>query len=472
MTSGVGLFLVAVLVAANAFFVAAEFGLVTANREAIEARSRRNRTARIALTEMRRLSFMLSAAQLGITASSLMLGYIAEGAFAAVFRPVLRLFALSEGSTLGVSLTAALVVSTFLQMVVGELVPKNVAVSHPEKTALALAVPMRLYTMAFGWLIRLFDTVAGAISRLLGAEPQEELVGGYTPDEITRIIEASSEEGSLSEEKAQLLIRAVELGERRVSEIMVPRPDVVWLQADAPVDALRQVARMTGYSRFPVRGDNDDDVVGTVHIKDLLALTPAQAPTAKVGELVHDALVVPESHTLRRLLSDLRTRHRTFAVAVDEYGEVAGIVTLEDVLEALVGDIADEFDPQTPALRRLGVGRYVIPGRMRIGRVEELLGTELSEGDFETVAGFVIERLGHIPRPGEWVDHDGWRMMVIGIEGNRVSEILLERRSDSDEPATAGPPSAPTPGAWDERAVERKESRQAIPLSEGRDSLP
>lgn len=472
MTSGVGLFLVAVLVAANAFFVAAEFGLVTANREAIEARARRNRTARIALTEMRRLSFMLSAAQLGITASSLLLGYIAEGAFASIFRPVLRLFALSEASTLGVSLTAALVVSTVLQMVVGELVPKNVAVSHPEKTALALAVPMRMYTIAFGWLIRFFDSIAGAISRLLGAEPQEELVGGYTPDEITRIIEASSEEGSLSEEKAQLLIRAVELGERRVSEIMVPRPDIVWLEADAAVEALRQVARRTGYSRFPVRGDSEDDVVGTVHIKDLLALTPERATTAKVGDLTHDALVVPESHSLRRLLSDLRSRHRTFAVAVDEYGGVAGIVSLEDVLEALVGDIADEFDPQTPALRRLGVGRYVIPGRMRIGRVEELLGTEISEGDFETVAGFVIERLGHIPRPGEWVDHDGWRLMVIGVEGNRVSEILLERRPDAGEPRPTGPSPGSAMAVLDERGEDARGAREAIQLSEGRDRLP
>ncbi|MDP8960226.1 MAG: hemolysin family protein [Actinomycetota bacterium] len=447
-----GLLAVAALIAANGFFVAAEFGLVAARRAAIEeVAARGSRRARAALHEMSNLSFMLSGAQLGITISSLVLGYIAEPALARLLRPVIHLFDLAESTSLAISLVAALIISTILQMIVGELAPKNLAVARPEETALAVAVPMRLYSIAFRPAIWVFDSAAGLLSRLVGVEPREELLGGYTPDELARIIEASTDEGSLSEEKAQLLLRAVELGERRVSEIMVPRPDVVWLPADDPIGTLRDTARGTGYSRFPVRGEDDDDVVGSVHIKDLLRLPPERAESATVADITHEALVVPESHTLRRLLADLRARQRTFAVVVDEFGGTAGIVTLEDVLEALVGDIADEFDPQTPSLRRLGVGRYVIPGRMRIGRVEEVLGTELAEGDFETVAGFVIDGLGHIPRPGEWIRHDGWRFIVLGLDGNRVTEVLLERE-DEDTPASAAPGTVSPHGRQDERS--------------------
>ncbi|MDQ3932828.1 MAG: hemolysin family protein [Actinomycetota bacterium] len=447
-----GLLAVAALVVATGFFVAAEFGLVAARRAAIEERAARgSRRARAALHEMSNLSFMLSGAQLGITITTLVLGYIAEPALAHLLRPVIHLFNLSESTTLGISLAAALVISTILSMIVGELAPKNLAVARPEATALAVAVPMRVYSIAFRPAIWLFDSAAAVLSRLVGIEPREELFGGYTPDELARIIEASTEEGSLSEEKAQLLLRAVELGERRVSEIMVPRPDIVWLGADDPVDVLRHTARTTGYSRFPVRGEDDDDVVGSVHIKDLLKLSSEQAESATVADIAHEALVVPESHTLRRLLADLRARQRTFAVVVDEFGGTAGMVTLEDVLEALVGDIVDEFDPETPALRRLGVGRYVIPGRMRTGRVEEVLGTELAGGDYETVAGFVIDALGHIPRPGEWVRHDGWRFIVLGLDGNRVTEVLLERE-DEDAPPSAAPGTVTPQERQDERS--------------------
>jgi CBS domain containing-hemolysin-like protein len=422
-----GLLLVLLLVAANGFFVAAEFGLVAARRPTIEERAEAgSRRARAALHELRNISFMLSGAQFGITVTSLLLGFVAQDAFAVLLDPVIALLDLPAGTALGVSLATALAISTVFQMVVGELAPKNLAISRPEKTTLALALAVRAYSILFGPVIRLFDGSANVVTRWLGREPQEELLAGYSPDQLAHVIQASSDEGSLSEEKADLLLAAVELGERRVSEVMVARPDVIWLRADDPIDELRVTARRTGFSRFPVEG-TDDDLLGTVHIKDLLALPEDRLGEATVGQLTDDALVVPESYTLRRLLGDLRQRRRTFAAVVDEYGDVAGIVTLEDVLEELVGEIEDEFDPESPALRRLGAGRLVVPGRMRIGRLGQLLGIEVPEGDYETVAGFVIERLGYIPQPGEWLDIDAWRFVVMGVEGNRIIEILLER---------------------------------------------
>jgi CBS domain containing-hemolysin-like protein len=424
-----GLALVAALIVANGFFVAAEFGLVAARRTTIEEKAERGgRRARAALREMRRISFMLSGAQLGITLSSLVLGYVAQDAFAQILGPLIGLFDLPEATALGASLVTALAISTVVQMVIGELAPKNIAIARPEATALAVAPAVRVYTFLFGPLIRVFDGAANVVTRWLGFEPRSELLAGYSPDEIGRIIEASSEE--LTDHQTELLMRAVELGDRRVSEVMVPRPDVVWVRSTDPASAVRTASRQTGHSRFPVSGESEDDVVGTVHIKDLLRLESGDHASVPVRQITDEALVVPESHSLRRLLADLRQRRRTFAVVVDEYGGVAGIVTLEDVLEELVGEIEDEFDPEGPALRRIGAGRFVIPGRLRIGRLGELLGEDAPEGEFDTVAGFLIDELGHIPSPGEVVDLGSWRFVVMGVEGNRIVEILIERTTD------------------------------------------
>jgi CBS domain containing-hemolysin-like protein len=434
VTPSLGLALVALLIAANAFFVAAEFGLVAARRATIEELADGgSRRARLALREMRDISFMLTGAQFGITISSLLLGYIAESAFAQVLAPVIDLFGLPAGTSLAVSLGAALGISTVVQMVVGELAPKNIAIARPEGTALALAPIVRGYAVLFGWIIRFFDGAANAVTRWLGSEPREELLAGYSSEELARIINASRDEGSLPDETSELMLRAVELGERRISEIMVPRPDVTWLEAGAPASAIRDAARRTGHSRFPVHGGKEDDVVGTVHIKDLLHLGPDDADTTTIAEIADEAVVVPESHTWRRLLADLRRSRRTFAVVVDEYGGVAGIATIEDVLEELVGEIEDEFDREVPALRRLGAGRVVIPGRLRVARLEELLEMRAPEGDFETVAGLVIDLLGHIPSPGEQVELGSWRFIVMSVEGNRIVEVLLERVAEAED---------------------------------------
>jgi CBS domain containing-hemolysin-like protein len=439
VTPALGLAVVAALIAANGFFVAAEFGLVAARRTAVEERAEQgSRRARAALREMRRISFTLSGAQFGITASSLLLGYVAADAFEQILAPVIGLLDLPETTALAASLLTALAISTVVQMVVGELAPKNLAISRPEPTALAVAPAVRVYALVFGPLIRLFDGAANRVTRWLGFEPRDEVLAGYSAAELGRIIEASAEQ--LSEDQSERLLAAVELGDRRVAEVMVPRPDVAWVPASAPISAVREASRRTGHSRFPVAGDSEDDVVGTIHIKDLLRVEPDQHDDVRVGDIADDALVVPESHTLWRFLADLRRQQRTFAVVVDEYGGVAGIITLEDVVEELFGEIEDEFDLDVPALRRLGAGRLVIPGRLRTSRLEQLLGEELPEGDYETVAGFVIEVLGRIPGPGESVTHGDWRFVVMKVEGNRIVEILLERTPAQGSPG--GPPGA------------------------------
>ncbi len=440
MNVGLSLVLVAVLIAANGLFVAAEFSLVSVKRGGIEDRAAEgDRRARTALRELQNLSFMLSAAQFGITASSLVVGFLAEDAIGGLIAPVVDAVGLPAGSVTGVTIAIAFLVSTVLQMLLGELAPKNLAIAEPEPVALALAGFMRAFGVVFGPIIRVFDRSAAWVSRtLFNIDIHDELLAGHSLDELSRIISASGEEGALSEEQASLLRRAVELGDTRISEVMVPRPDVSWLPADASLDDLRVAARTTGHSRFPVRGDSDDDVLGSVHIKDLLQVAPEDRSSTTVSELLTEPMVVPESDLIRRLLSQFRRERRTFAIVVDEYGGVAGIVTVEDLVEELVGEIEDEFDRDVARVRRIGAGRFTVAGTLRADRTDEVIGLELPEGDYETVAGFVIERLGHIPAEGESVEHDGWELTVTRVEGVRVAELRIRRL-----PRPAAPEVAP-----------------------------
>jgi CBS domain containing-hemolysin-like protein len=432
-----GLALVVFLIVGNGLFVAAEFALVSVRRGQVEELAAAgDRRARTVLRELGHLSFTLSAAQFGITATSLLLGFVAEEALGAtIIQPALDLVGLPEGASLGVAVAVAFLLSTVTQMVVGELFPKNLAVSRPLGVALSVTPITRAFGIVLRPVIRVFDTAAEWLTRrVFRVEVATELESGHSLDELARIIAASGEEGEFSEEQTRLLRRAVELGESRAGEVMVPRPDVVWLDENDTLADLRRAAARTGHSRFPVRGASEDEVRGTVHVKDLLLVTAAAHATTPVTEVLQPPLVVPESQPLRSLLSGLRREQRTFAVVVDEFGGTAGIVTVEDVLEVLVGDIEDEFDQSRVSVRRLGAGRHVLRGTLRTERLEELLDVELPEGAYETVAGFVIDRLGHIPEPGEVVHTDDIELRVTRVEGVRVTELTVtdRRRPSAD----------------------------------------
>ncbi len=422
MTPGTMLVLVAVLIGANALFVAGEFALVATRRGVIEEMARDgDRRARVVLRELQQLSFVLSAAQFGITVTSLLVGFLAEDAIGdTLVAPVVRAIGLGEGSAKGASVAAAFLISTMVQMIVGELAPKNVAIARPEQVALAVAVPMRAFGVVFGPIIRVFDRAAAWMTeRVFGVEVSDELAGGHTLDELSRIIRASSEEGVFSGEQAELLSRAVGLGDRRVAEVMIPSMDIRWIEADLPMSVLREASRETGFSRFPVRAG--DEIVGTIHIKDLMR---PGVESLTVGAVADPCLVVPESEPLRRLLARFRGDRRTFALVVDEFGGTAGLATLEDVLEQLVGDIEDEFDPdRAPAIRRLGRGRFLVSGGLRLDRLERAIGLPLPRGDYETVAGLVMDGLGRIPEVDEVLEVDGARFRVTRMSGVRIAEV-------------------------------------------------
>lgn len=444
MSPQLALVLVVVLIAANGLFVAAEFSLVAVRRPGIEeAASEGDRGARRVLRELQNLSFVLSAAQFGITVTSLLVGFLAEGAVGdTLVVPVVEALGLPAESSRGVSIAAAFLLSTGLQMVVGELAPKNLAIARPEAVSRATAPAMRAFGWLFGPVIRVFDGAAARVTeRVFGVEVTDELTGGHTLDELSRIITASSDEGVLSDHQAELLSRAVGLWDRRASEVLVPAPDVVWLEADQSVDDLREASRRTGHSRFPVR--DGDDILGTVHVKDLLRVErdelvrveQAAGSAPSLADLATPCLIVPESEPLRRLLASLRAERRTFAVVVDEYGSVAGILTLEDLLEQLVGDIEDEFDrDRVPPVRRVGRGRFRVAGSLRLDRFAEAVGVPLPPGDYETVAGLLMHDLGRIPEAGESLPLDGAVLTVARMDGVRIAEVEVVRRRGEGTP--------------------------------------
>ncbi len=435
MSGGVGLVLVAALIAANGVFVAAEFALVAVRRPSIDQLAASGSwRARAVRRELGELSYALSVAQFGITLTSLLVGFLAERAIGdTVIRPVLSLMGLPESWSVAVAVAGALLASTTVQVVIGELVPKNLALARPLGVALALAPVTRVFGRALWPVVRVFDRAAAKVARaVFRIEIVEELDTARSLDELSRIIMASGDEGSLSESQAELLGRAVGLGDTRVIEVMVPAPDVAWIAESSSLDALRARAEATGHSRFPVRGD-DGGVLGTVHVKDLLGVAPAERATTPVGEVTSDALVVPETAPLRQLLGQLRRGHRTFAVVVDEHGTVAGIVTLEDVLERLVGAIEDEFDVEDRPIRRQGAGRHLVAGSLRLEALERDLGVSLPRGEYETVAGFVIDRLGTLPEPGQAVEVDGVTLVVVRIDGTRVVDIAVERTDAAEQ---------------------------------------
>ena len=433
MSTGLGIAAVVALILANGWFVAMEFAFVAARRGPLQAAAEEGdgRAAR-ALDVGKRLSFMLSGAQLGITVTSLVVGFLAEPSLGRALEPVMGWIGVGEGARLGVAFTVAFVVATVGQMVFGELAPKNLAIAKPEPFARALAGGAWGFMRLASPLIRLFDSSANALLRAVGIEPVEELRGGVAAEELDLIVEESARHGSLGTQEAFRLARALDFWELRAADAMVPRPRVVAVAADASGADLRRLLA-EGHSRFPViaPGGDLDDVVGVVHARDLLTLPREQRDTSTVERIMREPVIVPETVSLDEVLRALRRSRTELAVVVDEYGGTAGIVTLEDVVEELVGEIADEHDPHADArVVALDDHRWSVPGRWRIDELTRDTGVQLPEGDYSTVGGLVMALLGHIPRPGDRVEVDGAAVEVSVMRGRTVAEVVVEETAD------------------------------------------
>jgi CBS domain containing-hemolysin-like protein len=402
----IGLALVVVVTAVTGYFVAQEFSYVAVDRGRLREQSARgDKAAQRALKVTERLSFVLSGAQLGITVTALLVGYVAEPFLGDGMAEVLRVAGVPAAAGLPLSIVFALLVATVVQMVLGELAPKNLAIARSEGLAKALSRSTLIYLAVFGPVIRLFDMAAGRLLRRLGIEPIEELPEGATPEDLEQIIAESRAEGHLDDEVSQLLDRGLTFRQRTAAEVMVPRVDVHTVRADEP--ASRVVALLdTGRSRFPVRaGEGVDEIIGVVGIADVLEVPPAERATTAVSTLIVEPEFVPASLRLPAVLDRLRRGHRQLACVVDEYGGFAGIITLEDIAEELVGPIRDEDDLPEPAPERADDGSWVVPARWRIDEVVDATGVPLPEDpDYDTVSGLVMARLGRVPLVGDMIE--------------------------------------------------------------------
>jgi CBS domain containing-hemolysin-like protein len=420
------------LTVGNAFFVAAEFALVTVDRAEIDSRAEAgDRAARKVRRALRELSFQLSGAQLGITLTALLTGYLAEPALSDLLSPL--------GLPEGMSHLAALAVATLLSMLFGELVPKNAALARPMPLALRTAGPMRVFSQVFKILITILNGSANWLVRRLGIEPQEELASARSPEELGLLAAISAKAGTLPSDTALLLQRTVRFGEKRAAEAMTPRIDVIGLAAGTTVAEFFEVVRSSGHSRFPVYEQTLDTVTGVVSVTDALAVPPARRTLTTVAAVAREPVLVPESLDLDGVWAVLRDAGSTIAIVVDEYGGTDGVVTSEDLVEELVGEIADEHDDADQ--EESGSIEVTVPGGERTWLVDGLLREDelaeettfrLPEGPYETLAGFLMSELGHIPTVGESMVLNDWEFTVVEMDRHRVEQVRLVHLATED----------------------------------------
>ncbi|WP_406448287.1 hemolysin family protein [Streptomyces sp. NBC_00876] len=435
------------LILANGFFVAAEFGLVTVERaDAERAAAGGDRRARTVVDALRELSFQLSGTQLGITITSLVVGMLAEPALAQLLHGPLALTGLPEGALPGISVVTGMLIAAAVQMVIGELVPKNWAVSRPLQVARFVAGPQQRFTRVFRPVIGLLNTVANRLVRLLGVEPTEELASARTPGELVSLARHSAEAGTLEQDTADLFVRTLSLAGLTAQHVMTPRVKVSALQTSATAADVLNLTRATGLSRFPVYRERIDEVVGMIHLKDALAVPAAERMRTTAGRIAVPPLLVPETLPVEQLLQRLR-KEQPIAVVVDEYGGTAGVVTLEDIIEELVGEVRDEHDAEgadrpelAPAAPEDGRPAWDAEGSCRVLTLRRI-GLDVPDGPYETVAGLVADLLGRIPAPGDRAELPGWRIAVRQVGHYRAEKVRFVRAADAGGPAAAEQPS-------------------------------
>ncbi len=427
------------LTAINAFFVVAEFSLVTVDRATIDQEAKAgDRTAKLVRRSLHQLSFQLSAAQLGITMAALLTGYIAAPAFAHLIRPLIGPWAGEHSEAL--IHVIALAIATILSMLFGELVPKNAALARPEPLIRATAGPLAQFAKLASWIITALNGTANFVVRRLGVEPQEELASARSPEELGLLAAISARAGAIPEDTAVLLRRTIRFGDKRAAEAMTPRVDVFGLPLDAMVSTLLDMARESGHSRFPVYDGTLDHIVGVAGVTDALGIPPARRAATLVTVIAREPILVPESLGLDEVLAMLEAGKANMAIVVDEYGGTDGVVTVEDLVEELVGEIADEHDPGGEGEIEIvsehlivpGSGDVLVDGVLREDELAEQTGFALPDGPYETLAGYLMSELGRIPVAGDSVIVPGWEFTVVEVERHRVEQVRVARTAPDE----------------------------------------
>ncbi|MCI9858990.1 hemolysin family protein [Microbacterium proteolyticum] len=417
---GVGL----LLTVGTGLFVASEFALVNLDRADLEARRDAGET-RLSLTidALRITSTHLSSAQLGITLTTLLTGYTMEPAISSLLRPVFQTWGLPEALIVSLAAVIGVAFATVLSMILGELVPKNFALAIPRQTA-KLVIPFQVaFTAVFKPAIIVLNGSANGVLRAMGVEPKEELSGARSAEELSSLVRRSANAGMLEKDTASLLDRSLTFARLSAADVMTPRPSVHALAAGDPADDVVQLARRTGHSRFPVYDESMDDIVGVVHLKAAIGVPREKRGDVPVAALATEPLRVPETVHLDTLVSELRSRGYQMAIVVDEYGGTAGVVTLEDLVEEIVGEVLDEHDRSRAGVVR-SAASLTFPGDLRPDEVLDRAGVRVPEGEvYDTVGGFIMAALERIPVVGDTVDLDDGILAVQRMDGRRVDRV-------------------------------------------------
>ncbi|MFW6004687.1 MAG: hemolysin family protein [Halodesulfurarchaeum sp.] len=434
----VGQLLVALfLVLLNGFFVASEFAFVRVRSTSVEQLAAEGRRGSSALQGvMEKLDDYLAVTQLGITIASLGLGWVGEPAVASLIEPVAGAY-LPPNLVHLVAFAIGFGIITFLHVVFGELAPKTLAIAQAERLSLYVAPPMRLFYLLFYPGIVVFNGTANAFTALLGVPPASETDETLEEREIRRVLSRSGKEGHVDMAEVEMIERVFDLDDTVVREIMVPRPDVVTVARDATFEEFRETVLEAGHTRYPVVGQKEDQIVGFLDVKDVLRVTGMdEAADSSAGDLARDMLAVPESTPLNDLLLQFRSERQQVAAVIDEWGAFEGLVTVEDAVEAIVGDIRDDFDRNEPdpSIRKREAGGYEIDGSVPLGDVNETLGVDFESESYETIGGVVLDALGQAPELGDTVQLEGYVFEVTAVDGNRIESIRVTEEGAEPDP--------------------------------------
>jgi CBS domain containing-hemolysin-like protein len=429
--------LLLVLLLVNALAVAAEYAFVRMRRTRVDELVQRGTPGAASTQRVTgALDRYIAATQVVITMAGLGLGFVGEPALSALLEPVigLPLAALDEGVRRSISAVVSLVIVTGITVVVSEIVPKNLAIRYTERAALALSGPIELLELLFRPLVWLINAAAGLVLRLLGIRNALSDTDLYSVPELRMLVDASEEGGVIEQTEAKMVNAVFDFGDSTAREVMVPRTEMQAVEADATIQDLRDLAAQQPRSRFPVYEGDLDHIIGIAHVKDLVKFNTEQRRATPVRAIMREAMVVPDALKLDRLLQQMRTKRQHIAIVLDEYGGTAGLVTLGDLMEQIVGEVQDTFDTAGPEIRPLPDGSYLVEGLTLIETVNERLGLKLSDDYYDTIAGYALGRLGRVPRIGDTIEGDeGVRLKVEALDGLRIARVILVRPPGEDE---------------------------------------
>ncbi|ALE06606.1 hypothetical protein AL755_15950 [Arthrobacter sp. ERGS1:01] len=439
------------LILGTGFFVAVEFSLVALDQSSVQRAVDDGDKAAVPLLRcLKSLSTQLSSCQLGITLTTLLTGFLIEPSLGSLLAVPLAGLGVPEAAVAPISLATAMVVATLLSMLIGELVPKNMAIARSFEIGKAVARPQLVFTAVFKPAIVVLNGFSNKVLHLFGMEAKEEISGARSPAELASLVRRSAAMGTLDEGTARFVARTLSFGERTAADVMTPRMRVETIESEQSVADIIEAARRTGYSRFPVIGDSADNILGVVHLKKAVSIPFRKRATIEAGAIMTDVLRVPETVHLDALILELREGNLQMAVVQDEYGGTAGVTTLEDLVEEIVGEVSDEHDRTKPGILQSADGNWFFPGLLRPDEVSERIGplNVPDEAGYETVGGFMMAELGRIAVVGDTVPVEGGTLVVDRLERHRIDRICF---IPAPQPDTGETPIVPEAGTEDSK---------------------